>query len=249
MLFRAGRIGNRLSSVPGWHIELAARPAQVMVTRFGNVMKEPTSQQLYAYWNDVRGDRLAPRRFEIEPSRIAAILPDTFILERVDSATFRFRLAGTRICEAFVAEFRGLNILDLLEPIDRATLRHDLATVAGEGGVGLFALEGVSESGKPLMFEMLIVPLIHTNDTVDRLLGSLTPLASPAWLGHEPVTIKRLVSHEIIWPEGRPHAVADAMKRQSPFMPHIRNARIVRVDRRQFRVYEGGLGQGDDERS
>ena len=209
-------------------------------------MKEATSQQLYTYWNDVRGDRLAPRRFEIEPSRIAAILPDTFILERIDANTARFRLAGTRICEAFVAEFRGINIFDLLGALDRASLKHAVATICKEGGVGLFVLEGATESGKILVFEMLIVPLIHTNETVDRLLGSLTPVNPPAWLGHEPVTIRRLVSHEIIWPEGRPQAVTNAMRRQEPFMPHVRNARIVRVDRRQFRVYEGGLSQGDD---
>lgn len=206
-------------------------------------MKLSTSHQLYNYWNDVRAGRLAPRRFEIEPSRIAAILPDTFILERIDSSTSRFRLAGTRICEAFVAEFRGINIFDMFSPVDRVTLKQTFATIAGDGAVGVVTFEGATESGKTVEFEMLIVPLIHTNDTLDRFLGSIAPLAHPQWLGHEPVTISRLKGQQIIWPEGRPHAVVDAMQRQTPFMPHVRNARIVRVDRRQFRVYEGGLGQ------
>ena len=47
-------------------------------------MQQRTNQILFAYWNDVRGERLAPRRFEIEPARIATILPETFILERLD---------------------------------------------------------------------------------------------------------------------------------------------------------------------
>ena len=64
-------------------------------------MREAISQTLYGYWNDIRAGRLAPKRFEIEPSQIAGMLPDTFILERIDNETSRFRLAGTRICEAF----------------------------------------------------------------------------------------------------------------------------------------------------
>ena len=75
-------------------------------------MKQKTSQILYAYWNGVRGERMAPRRFEIEPARIATILPETFILERLDTDTFVYRLAGTRMCEQFGCEFRGANFLD-----------------------------------------------------------------------------------------------------------------------------------------
>ena len=212
-------------------------------------MKEPTSRQLYAYWNDIRGDRLAPRRFEVEPSRIAALLPDTFILESIDAATARFRLAGTRICEAFVNEFRGLNVFELFGPEDRVALKRTFAPIAGQGAVGLIAIEGRTETGKLAGFEMLVVPLIHTEDTIDRYLGSMTPVSPPAWLGHEPIVSIRLVSSELIWPEGRPKAVADAMKRQSLFMPHIRNARIVKSDRRQFRVYDGGLGKNSDDQA
>ena len=54
-------------------------------------MREVITQALYGYWNEIRAGRLAPKRFEIEPSLIAGILPDTFILERVDNDTSRFR--------------------------------------------------------------------------------------------------------------------------------------------------------------
>jgi hypothetical protein len=39
-------------------------------------------------------------------------------------------------------------------------------------------------------------------------------------------------------------------QRQAPFKPHIRKSRIVRSDRRQFRVYDGGLNdpaEADDQ--
>jgi hypothetical protein len=57
----------------------------------------------------------------------------------------------------------------------------------------------------------------------------------------ERLTTIRLIAAEAVWPEGRPHALVDKLSRQSPLQPHVRNARIVRQDRRQFRVYDGGL--------
>lgn len=211
-------------------------------------MKEPVSQQLYAYWNSVRGERMAPKRFEIEPSRIAAILPDTFILEAIDAATVRFRLAGTRICEAFTEEFRGINFLELFPVLDRAELKAQVTTIATQGAVGVFVIEGRTAAGKTVEFEILLTPLIHTREQADRFLGSLAPVKKPDWLGHEPLVEKRLKSTELIWPEGRPHVLIDAMQRQSPFLPHIRTARVVKADRRQFRVYEGGLHKSNDDR-
>mgnify|MGYP002386686614 CR=1 FL=1 len=84
-------------------------------------MKHKTSQSLYGYWNEVRRGRLAPRRFDIEPSRISQILPATFILERVESERYLFRLAGTRLCEIFAREFRGTNFVRSPEGTWKAT--------------------------------------------------------------------------------------------------------------------------------
>ena len=208
-------------------------------------MREPVTRMLYEYWNDVRGDRFAPQRFEIEPSCIASILPDTFILERFDGKTSRFRLAGTRICEAFVAEFRGVNLLELFEDEDRVTLERQLSVIARQGAVGLFTIGAETEPDRAVRFEMVILPLLHTRETVDRFIGSLVPLDRHAWLGTAPLMNTKLLTVEMIWPDGRPHAVVERAHHQAPFMPHIREARIVRSDRRQFRVYDGGLGKLD----
>lgn len=209
-------------------------------------MREAASQTLYAYWNEIRGERLAPRRFEIEPSRISAILPDSFVLERVDTATSRFRLAGTRICEAFAAEFRGLNIMDMFGAEDRITLERQLSVIARQGAVGLFVVTSETASGKSVRLEMLLLPLVHTREIVDRFLGILVPIDKPAWLGHEPLISSKITGNELIWPDGRPHAVIDNMHRQAPFHSYVREARIVRSEHRQFRVYDGGLTKPED---
>ena len=210
-------------------------------------MREAVSQSLFTYWNGLRRDRLAPKRFEIEPSCIAGYLPDTFILERVDPATARFRLAGTHISEAFGAEFRGTNLFDLFDEQDGELLQRQIAAVTSQGAVGLFLISADNGSGLSTTFEVLLLPLTHTRDTVDRFLGSIAPIEKPDWLGTVPLTHRKILSHSLVWPEGRPHAVIENMHRQAPFLPTIRQAKIVRSHRRQFRVYEGGLNRLNDE--
>lgn len=209
-------------------------------------MKHTTTQNLYAYWNAMRGKRPAPRRFEIEPAQIADILPDTFILERIDSETFRFRLAGTRICEHFGTELRGSNFLDPWNDTDHLAVSRLLVNVSLQSAAGLLTIEADNERGENVPFEVLLLPLVHTRDSVDRVLGSISPLATPDWLGQERLDIRRLVHADTLWPDGRPNNDADRTSRQSPFAAHVRNARIVRSERRQFRVYEGGLSKGSE---
>lgn len=204
-------------------------------------MREFVTQSLYNYWNGLRRDRVAPKRFEIEPSSIAAHLPDTFILERVDDAASRFRLAGTRICEAFGYDFRGQNIFELFDDESRAALHAEMHAIVARGAVGTFVIEARDASGRAASFEMLVMPLTHTREVVDRFLGSIAPIEKLPWLGTAPLGKLRLLRHELVWPDGHPRGHADGMHRQLPFLPRIREARIVRSNRRQFRVYEGGL--------
>jgi hypothetical protein len=205
-------------------------------------MKHKSSQTLYAYWNEVRGQRMAPRRFEIEPTRIASILAETFILERIDAQTYRFRLAGTKICETFGTEFRGKNFLDLWGREDQLSLERHLAHLTEHSGVGLFSLTGVATDGRATEFEALLLPLVHTRATVDRFLGTLAAVDPPHWLGSVRILETRLQRNETIWPEGRPHALAFG-RNQAPFLPRIRQGRLVKSERRSFRVFDGGLAE------
>ena len=81
---------------------------------------------------------------------------------------------------------------------------------------------------------------------IDRILGSIAPVGEPEWHVKAPFTEKTLIDTECIWPDGRPQQSPTSIDRQSPFHPQIRNARIVRQDRRQFRVYDGGLDKPDN---
>ncbi len=235
-------------------------------------MKQRTTQTLFAYWNEVRAGRIAPRRFEIEPSRIGSILSETFILERISTlehsglaavppasstqprpelrSAYRYRLAGTKLCEQFGDDFRGQDFLDDWDLDDRATLEQTLNGMSERGGVGVMTFEastnpgaGRASSRKRLTFEALLLPLVHTTDSLDRFLGCMSPIDEPAWLGSERLVDKALLRCELIWPDGRPYPVVEKTREQTPFLAEIRNARLVRSERRQFRVYDGGLSK------
>jgi hypothetical protein len=209
-------------------------------------MKQKTNQILFDYWNEVRGDRMAPRRFEIEPARIAAILPETFILERLDSESFMYRLAGTKLCEQFGVEFRGTNFLDGWGNDDHALLSQHLVNVCTQGGVLAFDLETgpVEQRGRKVQFEVVMLPLMHTGSVVTRLVGAMSAINPPAWVGSERLVHKSVATHNLLWPEGRPHSIAEKFRSQAPLLASLAGARLVKVDRRSFRVLDGGLSKG-----
>jgi hypothetical protein len=212
-------------------------------------MQQRTLQTLYGYWNEVRAGRLAPQRLEIEPSRIAGILSETFMLERIDAASYQYRLAGTRLCEMFGSELRGRNFLDGWSEADRQVLARDLGTVCEQGAVAVISLEGSSDSRHRVELEAVLLPLVHAGHKIGRIIGAMSATSTPHWLDNDPLRSRRLLRHELIWPDGRPHAVVERWGRQAPFLPARAQMRIVKTGRRQFRVFEGGRTSGKLDKS
>ncbi len=208
-------------------------------------MKTGANSTLYEYWNGLRADRIAPRRFEIEPAQIADILPDTFILELSEPGTFVYRLAGTRVCEIFGQEMRGENFLEGWREPDRFALNRNLNVCRRNGGVLQLFAETPQDKAASRRFEIVVLPLLHNGDSIERFLGGIVAL-SPRQPAAEGVHGQlHAVEHELIYPRSEP--VADmvsnlGLRTEEPLVfETVRNARIVRQDRRQFRVYEGGL--------
>lgn len=212
-------------------------------------MNHKNSQLLYAYWNTVRGSRIAPRRFDIEPGRLGTVLPDTFILERTSTGSLVYRLAGTRLSETFGQDLRGRDFLADLSVEDRQKLKPHLDSVVAKGAVSVQIVEIENSAGAKASVEVLLLPLTHTRDTIDRFLGCIVWLEDTLPLKEHKIKSKRLRTAKLIWPNGplEPAVFTPAQSpesvRQSPFLPHIRNARIVKSERRQFRVYDGGLSK------
>jgi hypothetical protein len=85
--------------------------------------------------------------------------------------------------------------------------------------------------------EAILLPLMHADNTAGRVIGAMSPMTSPHWLGHDRLVDKRLLRHELIWPNGRPLSDA-APGGGEPFFAPATVA--TKGDRRAFRVLDGG---------
>lgn len=204
-------------------------------------MRQNSPRTLYNYWNQVRAGRLAPQRLEIEPSGIAGILSETFMLERVDAQTYHFRLAGTRLCELFGKELRGTSFMEGWGEEDRRVLLHLLVLISEQAAGACLTIEGEGDDRHRAEFDAMLLPLVHRGNKINRIIGAMSAATAPHWLGSDPLRILRLKRHQIVWPAGRPAAlVVQAGARTPVAAPPLASA----SDRRQFRVVEGGRPAG-----
>ena len=208
-------------------------------------MRTASNSTLYSYWNAVRGKRIAPKRFEIEPSQISEVLSETFILEFIEPSQFRYRLAGTRVGEQFKQELRGTNFVDSWQESDRFGLQRQLMSVRKLGAVIQILMEGCALNDQRAMFEVLILPLQHNSDEISRFLGAFVAIDPPPWLGDIEIGEFRMVETELTYPAddyiglGAYPDLGESV--EPPILSNLRTARVVRNQRRQFRVYDGGL--------
>ena len=200
-------------------------------------MQQITSRQLYAYWDRVRNGRIAPRRFEIEPGQIATVLPETFIAEHVGVPGCRFRLVGTKICAQFGRELRGTDLLSLFGPADRDALASLLRSIYRDAAMGEIQFEASTEAHRSVKFELILLPLIHTGNAINRILGAMSAYDPPFWLGATPLRRCEIVQLDLRWPDADQDPPAPKQTMDST--PSA--TELVRSVRRRFRVYEGGL--------
>ena len=146
-------------------------------------MKQASSRELFGYWSARRGKRPAPERGEIEPSAIRRALGDVFILEFERGGGHPFRLAGTRICALFGRELKNEPFLDLWDEETRAPLAQLLAVVADEATGVVAAATGRTAESWSQDLELVLLPLAHRGNTHARMIGALSPLVVPFWLG------------------------------------------------------------------
>lgn len=134
-------------------------------------MKHPKTRALYDYWNSIRDGRLAPFRSEIEPKEISALLDSTFILEAQSRDSVRFRLAGTRLCENFGMELRGMSALALWHGECRAKVRDVMHRVVSEPCIGHVTCTVENRGGFHYQAEFLYLPLRSDMGEMTRILG------------------------------------------------------------------------------
>jgi hypothetical protein len=193
-------------------------------------MKHASTRQVFEYWNERRGSRVAPERGDIEPGPIRRALGDTFILAQDSRGEgYDFRLAGTRICALFCGELKNTRFIDLWAQAEQAAMHNHLAAAVEESAGFVAGISGQNAEGASVDLELLLLPLIHRDHSQSRLLGVLAPVVTPYWLGARAVEQLRCGTVRYL---GAAASTIDAPR----LVPLSENARV----RHGLVVYDGG---------
>ena len=161
-------------------------------------MKHATSRMLFAYWDQLRGERAAPERTDIVPGAIRHILADTFILGMDEAGRGCFRLAGTRCCALFGGDLKDQPLASLWPERGRAEAERYVEIVTSETAGLVAGLVGTAENGWSVELELLLLPLRHRGRTGTRALGAISPVRTPSWIGLVPVVSLQTTSLRIV---------------------------------------------------
>jgi hypothetical protein len=133
-------------------------------------------REAYGYWDAKRGDRAMPARADLEPSEMRAWLAHVLLVDVLygpDGAVndFRFRLVGTDVVERYGREFTG-NSLSSLDLDGKSPLIHaEYCRTVERRRPQYFIDEFVQNSGRPMHYERLLMPLSDDGETINMLFG------------------------------------------------------------------------------
>ncbi|MHA3977245.1 PAS domain-containing protein [Halovulum sp. GXIMD14794] len=145
--------------------------------------------RLRAYWEELRGDRQAPFRSELDPRRFEDVLEHMFILEQLGPDQIRVRLGGLGLCEMMGMEVRGMPPEAMIDAPHREAFRGHLLSVLSAPAVAELDLLAADARGRPMRGQMLLLPLRSDFGEVTRILGCAvterTPVRTPVNFGIE----------------------------------------------------------------
>ncbi|MFT6024008.1 MAG: hypothetical protein ACI9PY_002131 [Ascidiaceihabitans sp.] len=130
--------------------------------------------QVESYWEGLRGNRLVPKRSEIDPRGIEMALELSFVLERIAPGMARLRIAGSHLGDLMGMEVRGMPLTSFITPNGRRALGDTLEEVFQRPAICELELTGEGGFGKPdLEARMILLPLKSDLGDISRVLGCL----------------------------------------------------------------------------
>jgi hypothetical protein len=189
----------------------------------------PGCRALFRYWESLRAERPCPRKDEMDLKQIAEIVPNLAIFEPGSSAnSWRFRLAGTKVCGLFGAEMTGADVLAGWDSFERRVVGNCLNISLDRLQPSLVRMRFISEQNHVIAAEMICLPVRNGKHAPVNIFAGLFPFLEGKAQRPFNYMKRELVSARMIWTE---HDVGDglleAIGRKAPV---------------QFHVIQGGLG-------
>ncbi len=173
-------------------------------------MRNTATQEIFNYWNGLRGSRPAPLRSEIDPSALRRFLPHLFIVNATIADNPTFALAGTRICELFDRELRGLGYASMWLGAKDDTQIAILNHVLFYERPALLDIR-LSHDEQNYAHDLLLMPMRSHGYRSDRVLGALVPRETPLPFTALPIRGLAFENWGFVTPDGtRPTISADS---------------------------------------
>ena len=134
--------------------------------------KEKSLAAFVAYWSSMRKGHDVPRRTDIDPRGIEALLENAFIAEKIAPGLARLRIAGTHLSDLMGMEVRGMPISALIAPEQRDDLAELLVELFDRPAIVKVNLESPAGVGRrTLKGTLLLLPLRSDLGDTSRALG------------------------------------------------------------------------------
>jgi hypothetical protein len=163
-------------------------------------MFHANTRRLIGDWQELKADRLAPARTDIQPADFREILTQLFILGGDGPAADTFRLAGGLLFDLHARELRGLSFLGLWPYPDRSAVAKALADARANGRPVILEASAWTAEGYEASLEIVLAPLADAHGAIDRVLGLYQPTSSLRGLLGRPVV--DLTLHAVKGPAG-----------------------------------------------
>lgn len=197
-------------------------------------MLHPGSRQLFRYWETLRAEKAYPRREDVDFAAIKAVMPDLVVIERdYLRNSFRYRLAGSRVCSLFDQNLTGKDVFTNWDHFETDVIRRHLEIALTRFQPAVIRMRLTTDREQQLAAELVVLPVQMQNSNRVQLIGGMFPFRPAAGLGHVAIKARELVSARVIWTE---HQGALPVQLEVVF-PMVGERPVSR----SFRLIDGGL--------
>ncbi len=186
----------------------------------------PSSRVLFRFWEGARAEQPAPKRDALDLRSIRHLMPHLFIAE-ADRAnrSFRWRLAGTSLCDLYRRELTGTSMLAGFDDFECQVISRFLGATVSRRQPAMLRFRFMTDLGQEIGTELAAFPIVAANDSSIHILGGLFPFREVSTLGYSAIAQQDVVGARLVWTENLPDPVESAALAAKPKLRLINGGR------------------------
>lgn len=128
-------------------------------------------EDLFAYWENVRGDAPYPSFHQIDPIDIPWALHEIYIVQRQEDGGFSYRLAGEGVVGRYGRPLKGVRIPDIVTPSSANMITQRWRRIITEPAACYTETRHRLDEGEEVTARRLTLPLGPADGPADHVLG------------------------------------------------------------------------------